>query len=119
MISSAPTVTAFLKTLAPGERAVFSKIRALIRKSHPKIEENMRWRMPAFTIGENGVAGFNKQKHYLCLYIDPGVLKPFRRELKAAKLDCGKCCIRFRRPELLPLPLAARIIKAAARAAAP
>lgn len=119
MISTAPTVSAYLNTLATADRTVFSKLRALIRKSHPDIKENMRWRMPGFTLGENGVAGFNKQKHYLCLYIDPGVLKPFRRELKAAKLDCGKCCIRFRRPDQLPLPLAARIINAAAKAAAP
>lgn len=117
MISKAPTVDAFLKTLAPEERAVFAKIRALIKKSHPKIVENMRWRMPGYEIGENGVGGFNKQKHYLCLYLSPEAVDPFRKELKAAGLDCGKCCIRFRKPADLPLELAARIIKAAAKLA--
>ena len=37
--------------------------------------------------------------------------------LKAAGLDCGKCCLRFRRPDRLPLPLAAKIIRESARVA--
>ena len=118
MISQAATVDEFLKTVTAEERAVFTKIRSLLKKSHPKIEENMRWRMPGYYIGETGVGGFNKQKHYLCLYLNPDAVDPYRKELKAAGLDCGKSCIRFRKPDDLPLDLAAKIIKAAAKLAA-
>ncbi len=118
MISKAATVDDFLKTMSVEERAVFTKIRALLMKAHPQMAENMRWRMPGYSIGEIGVGGFNKQKHYLCLYINPEAVDPFRKELKAAGLDCGKSCLRFRKPEKLPLALAARIIKHAAKLAA-
>lgn len=117
MISTAATVDDFLKTLSADERAVFSKLRTLLKRSHPRVGESMKYRMPTYTAGGEPYGGFNKQKHYLCLYLDPEALNPFRRELKAAGLDCGKCCIRFRRPDRLPLPLAARIIRHAAKLA--
>lgn len=117
MISQATTVDGFLNTLADDERAIFTKIRSLLRKSHPKVEESMKWRMPGYLVGENLVGGFNKQKHYLCLYLNPEAVDPYRKELKTAGLDCGKCCIRFKKPADLPLGLAAKIIKAAGKLA--
>ena len=117
MISQAATVAGFLKTVPAGERAIFAKIRILLKKSHPKVKESMKYLMPTYEVGENGVGGFNKQKHYLCLYLNPEAVDPYRKELKAAGLDCGKCCIRFRKPEQLPLALAAKMIKAAGRLA--
>ncbi len=117
MISQATTVDGFLNTLADDERAVFTKVRAWLKKSHSKVEESMKYRMPTYLVGENMVGAFNKQKHYLCLYLNPEAVDPYRKELKAAGLDCGKSCLRFTKPEKLPLPLAAKIIKAAGKLA--
>lgn len=117
MISHAPTVAAFLQTLAPKERALFGKVRALLRKAHPQVEESMKYRMPTYLVGEYHLGAFNKQKQYLCLYLNPEAVDPYRKELKAAGLDCGKSCLRFTQPEKLPLPLAAKIIKAAGKLA--
>lgn len=117
MISQATTVDGFLNTLADDERAVFTKIRALLRKAHPKAEESMKYRMPTYLVGTYHLGAFNKQKHYLCLYLNPEAVDPYRKELKAAGLDCGKSCLRFTKPDQLPLPLAAKIIKAAAKLA--
>jgi uncharacterized protein YdhG (YjbR/CyaY superfamily) len=117
MISSAASVDAFLKTVSPEERAVFAKVRALLKKGSPKVEESMKYRMPTYMLGEHHVGAFNKQKQYLCLYLNPEAVDPYRKELKAAGLDCGKSCLRFRKPADLPLDLAAKIIKDAVRLA--
>lgn len=117
MISAAPTVDAFLKTLSPRERTVFKKIRSLLKNAHPEVEESMKYRMPTYLVGEYHLGAFNKQKNYLCLYLNPEAVTAYRKELKAAGLDCGKSCLRFTKPDKLPLPLAAKIIKDAGRLA--
>jgi uncharacterized protein YdhG (YjbR/CyaY superfamily) len=118
MISQAATVTEFLATLSADERKVFAKIRGLLKKSHPQVVESMKYRMPTYMVGEQHVGAFNKQKQYLCLYLNPEAVNHYRKELKAAGLDCGKSCLRFRRPGDLPLALAAKIIHVAGRLAA-
>lgn len=115
MISKATTVDGFLNTLADDERAVFTKIRRLLKKSHPKVAESMKYRMPTYLVGEVLIGGFNKQKHYLCLYLNPDAVDPYRKQL--GHLDCGKSCIRFKKSADLPLDLAAKIIKSAAKLA--
>ncbi len=118
MVSGAKTVDEFLDGLPADERVVFAKLRILLRKAGPKIEESMKYRMPTYLIGETTVGAFNKQKNYLCLYLTPAAIDPHRKELKAAGLDCGKSCVRFTKPNQLPLNLAGRIIKAAGKLAA-
>ncbi|AOS45332.1 hypothetical protein Verru16b_02413 [Lacunisphaera limnophila] len=117
MISKATTVDGFLNTLTDAERAIFTKLRSLLKQAHPKVTESMQYRMPTYLVGDYHLGAFNKQKHYLCLYVNPEAADPYRQELKAAGLDCGKSCIRFTKPEMLPLPLAAKIIKAAGKLA--
>ena len=115
MISQATTVDGFLAALSPEERAVFAKIRTLLKKCHPRVEESMKYRMPTYLAGENMIGAFNKQKNYLCLYVNPAAVDPYRKEL--GRLDCGKSCLRFRKPADLPLAVAAKIIKAAGKLA--
>jgi len=115
MISGADTVEGFLKTVSPEERALFTKLRSLLKKAHPKVEESMKYRMPTYMIGTQMLSAFNKQKNYLCLYVNPEAVKDYRKEL--GKLDCGKSCIRFTKPRDLPLDVAANIIKQAAKLA--
>jgi uncharacterized protein YdhG (YjbR/CyaY superfamily) len=117
MISKATTVDGFLNTLTDDERAVFTKLRGLLKKAHPKVEESMKYRMPTYLVGEYHLGAFNKQKNYLCLYLNPEAVDPYRKQLKTAGLDCGKSCLRFTKPGELPLPLAAKIIRDAGRMA--
>ncbi len=113
MVSKAPDVDAFLVGQPAEERAVFSRLRAEFRKAG--VSETMRYGMPCYHIGTELVGGFNRQKHYLCLYTNPEALSPHRAAL--GRIDCGKGCIRFRRPADLPLPVAVKIIRAAVRLA--
>ncbi len=87
----------------------------LFKQAGPKVKESMEYRMPTYKTGENMVGAFNKQKNYLCFYANPKAVDPYRQEL--AHLACGKSCIRFKNPDELPLDVAAKIIKAAAKLA--
>ncbi len=116
MISKAKTVDEFLKGLSAEEQAIFGKLRRLLL-ADKKVEESMAYRMPTYQIGENRFGAFNKQKQYLCLYLDFEAVDVYRDELKATGLDCGKSCLRFRKPEQLPLPLVTKIIKQAVKLA--
>jgi len=117
MISQATTVDGFLNTVTDAERAVFTRLRSLLKKAHPKAVESMKYRMPTYMVGPVNLGAFNKQKHYLCLYLNPAAVEPYRKALTSAGLDCGKSCIRFSAPEKLPLELTAKMIKAAGRLA--
>lgn len=112
MISSEKTVDAFFRTLSAPDRAVLSRLRTLLT-ADAAVVESMKYRMPTYEIGANMVGGLNRQKNYLALYLNPAAVDPHRTALKAAKLDCGKSCIRFKRPEQLPLGLATKMIAAA------
>ena len=115
MISKAKTVEEFLAERPEEERAVFGAIRAMFKKAGPKVVESMDYGMPTYKVGEQSVGAFNQQKNYLCLYVNPAAVDPHRKALKALKLDCGKSCIRFKKPEQLPLDLAEKMIGAAGK----
>ena len=117
MISKATTVDGFLNTVTDDERAIFAKLRQLLKKAHPKVEESMKYRMPTYLVGAEQLGAFNKQKNYLCLYLNPLAIDPHRKALTSAGLDCGKSCIRFAKPEKLPLDLVTKMIKAAVKLA--
>ncbi|MDP1581040.1 MAG: DUF1801 domain-containing protein [Candidatus Didemnitutus sp.] len=116
MISQAKSVEEFLSGLDHEEQVFFAELRRRLTVDK-KVVESMNYRMPTYQVGKNFFGAFNKQKNYLCLYLDPVAVDPFRAELKKAGLDCGKSCIRFRKPAQLPLPLANKIIKQAIKLA--
>ncbi len=48
-------------------------------------------------LGYPGLANLAAQKHYVALYVMPAVLAQHRESFSGA--DCGKSCLRFRRPD--------------------
>lgn len=115
MISNHETVDAFLAEISAEEHAVFTRVRALLRKADPGIAESMQYRMPTYFFRGEPFGAFNKQKNYLCVYLPPAAIDPFRKALKARGLDCGKSCLRFKKPADLPLDLIEAIISAATK----
>ena len=77
----------------------------------------MQYRMPCYGTGDATVGAFNRQKQYFALYLNPAAVAPHRAALKKRGLDCGKSCIRFRKPGHLPLALAEKLIRGAAKLA--
>jgi hypothetical protein len=113
--SPAPTVAAYLASLAPDRRAALTAVRAVIRKNLPRgFAEGMLYGMIGYFIPladypdtYNGqplcIAGLASQKRHMAVYLmgvygDPATARWFAGEYgkSGKKLDMGKSCLRFR-----------------------
>jgi hypothetical protein len=132
MQSDAATVAEYLKELPEDRRAAISKVRAVINKQLPKgVSEQMTYGMIGWVIPHKlypagyhcnpklplGIAGLASQKNYMALYLMTVAMMPelehWMREQFAARgkrLDMGKCCIRFKKLEDLPLDVIAEAV---------
>jgi hypothetical protein len=119
MVSSkAATPEAYLDELPPERAAFVSRLRDLVNANLPAgYVERMSWGMIAWEVPPelhpntyNGqplvYAGLAAQKHHTALYLNCVHISKARTErLRAAwaaagkKLDMGKSCLRFKRPE--------------------
>ena len=128
--SAAKTPEAYLASLPEERRAVISKIRDLIRKNLPKgYVESMNWGMLCYGIplerypdtynGEPlGYVALAAQKNSYSLYLlgpyaDEAEVEKLREGFAKAgkKLDMGKSCVRFKKPEDLALDVIADSIR--------
>jgi len=77
-----------------GEQSeMLETIRNAILSVAPDTEEIIEHGM----LGYPGLANLAAQKHYVALYVMPTVLAEHRESFSGA--DCGKSCLRFRRPD--------------------
>ena len=122
--SNATTVEEYLSEQTPERREAMEAIRGLILENLPPgYEEVMQYGMIAYVIPlERYPVTYNKQalqtvalasqKNYMSVYLmnvygDQETAQWFEEEFRASgkKLNMGKCCVRFKRPEDLPLDL--------------
>jgi uncharacterized protein YdhG (YjbR/CyaY superfamily) len=114
MTSKAKTVPAYLKSLPADRRKALAAIRALARRTRPRLIEGMTYGMPTYFVGGQPVFAFASQAHYMSLYLcDPVVMREIKPRL--GKLSCGKGCVRFRKLDDLPLDVAGAMLRMAAR----
>jgi hypothetical protein len=129
--SYAKTVSEYLDQLPPEKRAVMSEVRRVILDYLPTgYDEGMNWGMISYEIPlerfpdtYNGkpliLACLAAQKRHYALYImnvyqDPRLEEVLKRGFERAgkRLDMGKSCLRFRRPDDLPLDVIGEVIAA-------
>lgn len=120
--SAAKTIDAYLGELPPERRAVVATVRDVVNVHLPPgYEETMSWGMISWEIPLSrypvtynkqplSFAALAAQKNSYSLYlmaVDSGSER--ERQLRDAaaalgrKLDMGKCCVRFKQPDHLPL----------------
>ena len=128
--SAARTVEEYLATLPEDRREAIGTVRKVVLKNLPKgFEETMLSGMIAYVIPLSRFpktynkqplmyAALAAQKNYNTLYLmrpygDPKQLKELQAGFAAAgkKLDMGKSCIHFQKPEDLPLDVIADSVK--------
>ncbi len=112
MQSKAKTVEEYLGEIPADRRASLEALRSLIHSIAPTVTEAMQYGMPAFLLGEPFCA-FASQKQSMSLYCCVELLEKYRPRL--GKLSCGKCCIRFRKYEDLPLEVITELLKEMAK----
>ncbi len=133
MQSKATTVAQYIKQLPEDRRKAIEAVRAVILKNmDPDFQETMAYGMIGYNVSHkiypNGYhcdpkqplpfAGLASQKNYMSLYLcaaygDASIEEWLRKEFEKAgkKLDMGKCCIRFKKVEDLPLTVIAEAFK--------
>ena len=122
MTSKATTPDQYIKELPAGRKEPISKLRETILKNLPKgYQEVMSYGMPGYVVPHQIYpAGYHcdpklplpfvniaSQKHFIAfyhmgIYAKPALLKWFTTEYpkhSTARLDMGKSCIRFKKPE--------------------
>lgn len=132
MQSKAKTVSQYIAELPADRRKAIEGVRAVIRKHLPKgYEEIMQYGMIGYAVPLSIYpAGYHCKKdeplpflslasqknnmalHMFCLYVDEKDKARFQKEYKASgkKLDMGKSCIRFKKPEDLALDVIGKTI---------
>ena len=122
------SVAAYMKDLSDDRRKPVTKLRAVIRKNLPKgFKECIGYNMPAYVVPHSLYPGgyhcdpklplpflnFASQKshiglYHMGIYADKKLMAWFTREWPkhvSTKLDMGKSCIRFKKPESIPYDL--------------
>jgi uncharacterized protein YdhG (YjbR/CyaY superfamily) len=95
MHSEAETVDEYLETLKEERKEAIIKLREIVKTTHPKMEESMKYRMPTYSQQDQYIA-FASQKLYISLYIRSAELI-LKYKNKLGKVSLGKNCIRFRK----------------------
>ncbi|MBM3418086.1 MAG: DUF1801 domain-containing protein [Bacteroidetes bacterium] len=128
MQSKSKTVAEYLKELPADRQEVIEQLRAVIKKKLPKgFVEEMNYGMIGYVVPHTlypkgyhckpadplPFMNIASQKNFIVvyhmgLYADPALMKWFTTEYPkhaTAKLDMGKSCIRFKKPEQIPIKL--------------
>lgn len=122
------SIAEYLAALPADRQQALETLRKILRKNLPKgFQEEMNYGMIGYvvphTLYPNGYHGkptdplpfmnIASQKNFIAvyhmgLYADPQLLKWFTQEFpkhSAQKLDMGKSCIRFKKPDQIPFTL--------------
>lgn len=128
MQSTANTVPAYIAELPADRKTAIEQLRKVIKKNLPKgFKEEMSYGMIGYIVPHSIFpAGYHcdpklplpfmsiaSQKNFIAvyhmgLYSDPVLMKWFTEafaKATAAKLDMGKSCIRFKKPDQIPFAL--------------
>jgi len=128
MISKAKTVSEYIEELPPERKKSFKELRSVIKKNIPAgFKEGMGYGMVGFNVPHSiykegyhcdpkiplPFMSIASQKNFIAvyhmgIYSNPVLLKWFTDEFKKqskSKLDMGKGCIRFKKPEEIPFKL--------------
>ena len=134
MISKAATPDQYMKELPADRREPMTQLRNTIAKNIPKgFKEAMGYGMPGWVVPHElfpagyhcdprqplPFAGIASQKNFIALYhmgiyCQPELLKWFTTEYSkhsSTRLDMGKSCIRFKKPEHIPYKLIGELMK--------
>jgi len=134
MQSKAATPEQYIKELPEDRKEAVTKLRDTVLKNLPKgFKETMGYGMLGYVVPHEiypagyhcdptqplPFAGLASQKNFIAfyhmgVYANPELLKWFTSEYpkhSSAKLDMGKSCIRFKKPEHIPYKLIGELIK--------
>jgi uncharacterized protein YdhG (YjbR/CyaY superfamily) len=105
------TIDEYLATATPNQRRTLAKLRKTIHAVAPKVEECIRYGIPAFRLNGRSLVFFGAWANHCSFY--PGssrTLRKFQSDLKGFQTTKGT--IRFSPDNPLPLALVKKLVKA-------
>jgi uncharacterized protein YdhG (YjbR/CyaY superfamily) len=108
--SKAVSVDAFLAEVEDDRRPALERLRALCREELAGWGEGMTYGMPGYGPPGPPVICFNNQKQYVAFYAGETAVTKFADRLAGAA-DCGKGCIRYRKPGAIDFDLVRDILR--------
>jgi len=134
MTSTAKTVDEYIDSLPEDRKAAMEKLRKTVKKNIPKgFSEGMGYGMMGWSVPHSKYpagyhcdpkqplpfAGMASQKnnisfYHMGIYAMPELLDWFTKEYpkhSKAKLDMGKSCIRFKKPDQIPFELIGELMQ--------
>ncbi|RYD96789.1 MAG: DUF1801 domain-containing protein [Sphingobacteriales bacterium] len=103
-------VTAYISGFEPTIRERLNALRTVFHEELPQTEESIRYRMPAFTVGEKGYLYFAAYKQHIGFYPVYGLVK-LAPEIEQYKAKKAKDTLHFMHDQPLPLALVRQIIR--------
>ncbi len=116
MQSKAADVDRYIAEAPPERQAALRRVRELCLREMPDHEEAMAYGMPTYAREGRAEFAFASQKQHLSLYLMKQAVAQKHAEA-LAKLDMGKGCIRYRKPDAIDFDLLARLLRDTASSA--
>ena len=107
--SKAVTVDAYIAEAPPERRSALTRLRDLARVELPDHDERMAYDMPAYFRDDLSDFAFASQKQHLAIYVTKTDVHAKNADALAG-LDCGKGCIRYRKPDAIDFDLVAKLL---------
>jgi uncharacterized protein YdhG (YjbR/CyaY superfamily) len=105
------TVAEYFAGVPTKRREVVLKLREMILREYPGIEETMDYKMPTYVWEGESLLAMANHTRYISLYVIPfHQLDPYREALQT--FDVGKSCIRFSKIDVAGLETLQRVISA-------
>lgn len=102
------TVDEYIKRYPPKVQTQLRKVRQVIKKAAPQVQELVSYHMPAYKY-QGMLVAFAAWKNHISLYPAPWGDEALRKEMSA--YEGSKGTIKFPLDEPLPLSLIAKIVK--------
>lgn len=90
-------------------RATLQKLRLIIQKAEPTLEEAIRYGLPTFRLNTSNIIHFGVFKTHIGLYPGPDAIKQYKKEL--AQYRTTKGTVQLPLTKTLPAPLITKLVR--------
>jgi uncharacterized protein YdhG (YjbR/CyaY superfamily) len=103
------TINEYISTFPKNIQDILKKFREIIKKSAPKSEEMIKYRMPTFTLNNRNLVHFAAFKNHIGFFPTPSAIIAFKKELSGYQTSKGT--IQFLLNQPIPFDLVRKIVK--------
>lgn len=108
--TTATTIDEYLNELSEPEKKELSRLRKIIKREVPEVEESISYEMPAFKYKGKPLIYFAAFKNHLSIFPTPGPIEDLAEQLKP--YEAGKGTLKYKLEEPFPEDLLKQVVQA-------